>query len=149
MSRRPKTALRRPLGERRESYLRVFVLSFMMMILMIIPVMIYTNGYFVYYGDFNAQQLPFYYLAHDAVQHGAFGWNWLTDLGANFIGSYSFYLLGSPFFWLTVPFPQDWVSSAVKPTNSVRRPASIIEYSVKRLSFDCILSRTIGRMPVR
>ncbi len=109
MSRRPKTAVRRPLGERHESYLRVFVLSFMMMILMILPVMIYTNGYFVYYGDFNAQQLPFYYLAHDAVQHGAFGWNWLTDLGANFIGSYSFYLLGSPFFWLTIPFPQDWV----------------------------------------
>lgn len=109
MSRQPKTAVRRPLGERRESYLRVFVLSFFMMLLMLLPVMIYTGGYFVYYGDFNSQQLPFYYLAHDAVQNGSFGWNWLTDLGANFIGSYSFYLLGSPFFWLTVPFPQEWV----------------------------------------
>ena len=109
MSRRPKMAIRRPLGERRESYLRVFVLSYIMMLLLMMPVMIYTGGYFVYYGDFNSQQLPFYYLAHDAVQSGGFGWNWQTDLGANFIGSYSFYLFGSPFFWLTVPFPQEWV----------------------------------------
>lgn len=109
MSRQPKTAIRRPLTERREPYLRVFLLSFFMMMLLVLPVMIYTGGYFVYYGDFNSQQLPFYYLAHDAVQNGNFGWNWQTDLGANFIGSYSFYLLGSPFFWLTVPFPQEWV----------------------------------------
>ena len=109
MSKQPRTALRRPLSERREPYLRVFLLSFVMMMLLLLPVMIYTGGFFVYYGDFNSQQLPFYYLAHDAVQNGNFGWNWQTDLGANFIGSYSFYLLGSPFFWLTVPFPQDWV----------------------------------------
>ena len=98
----------RPLTERREPYLSVFLLSFGMMLLVLVPVMIFTKGYFIYYGDFNSQQLPFYYIAHDAVQHGNFGWNWLTDLGANFIGSYSFYLLGSPFFWLTVPFPQEW-----------------------------------------
>ena len=98
----------RPLTERREPYLSVFLLSFGMMLLVLVPVMIFTKGYFIYYGDFNSQQLPFYYIAHDAVQHGNFGWNWQTDLGANFIGSYSFYLLGSPFFWLTVPFPQEW-----------------------------------------
>ncbi|MBR4201611.1 MAG: YfhO family protein [Oscillospiraceae bacterium] len=104
-----KTAFRRPLTERHESYLTVFLLSFVMMLALMVPVMLFTGGYFVYYGDFNSQQLPFYYLAHDAVRNGNFGWNWQTDLGANFIGSYSFYLLGSPFFWLTVPFPQDWV----------------------------------------
>lgn len=99
---------RRPLTERREPYLAVFLLGFAMLMLVLLPVMIVTGGYFIYYGDFNSQQLPFYHLAHDAVQNGSFGWNWQTDLGANFIGSYSFYLLGSPFFWLTVPFPQEW-----------------------------------------
>lgn len=94
--------------ERREPYLKVFLTGFFVMLLVMLPVMIYTKGYFIYYGDFNSQQLPFYWLAHDAVQNGNFGWNWQTDLGANFIGSYSFYLLGSPFFWLTVPFPQEW-----------------------------------------
>ncbi|MCQ2416570.1 MAG: YfhO family protein [Oscillospiraceae bacterium] len=100
---------RRPLTERREPYLLIFVISFCILFLMILPVMVLAKGYFVYYGDFNAQQLPFYYLSHENVQNGSFGWDWKTDLGSNFIGSYSFYLLGSPFFWLTVPFPQSWV----------------------------------------
>ncbi len=98
-----------PLIERREPYLRIFLLGFIILMLTMAPVMIFTGGYFVYYGDFNSQQIPFYQLAHDAVRSGSFGWNWQTDLGANFIGSYSFYLLGSPFFWLTALFP----SSAV------------------------------------
>lgn len=109
MGRQPRTRIRRPVDERREPYLRVFLLSYLMMMLLLIPIMVYTGGFLVYYGDFNSQQLPFYYLAHDAVVNGNFGWNWQTDLGANFIGSYSFYLLGSPVFWLTVPFPQEWV----------------------------------------
>lgn len=37
------------------------------------------------------------------------------DLGSNFIGSYSFYLLGSPFFWLTLPFPTDFVPYLMGP----------------------------------
>ena len=37
------------------------------------------------------------------------------DLGANFVGSYSFYLLGSPFFWLTIPFPSKAVPYLMAP----------------------------------
>ena len=94
---------------RHEPYLQVFLLGTVIMLLIMVPVMILTGGYFVYYGDFNSQQLPFYRVAHDAVTNGAFGWNWRTDLGANFIGSYSFYLLGSPFFWVTALFPSEAV----------------------------------------
>lgn len=93
----------------REPYLQVFLLGFAVLFLAILPVVIFTRGYFIYYGDFNSQQIPFYYLAHEAVQSGSFGWNWHTDLGSNFMGSYSFYLLGSPFFWLTALFPQSMV----------------------------------------
>ncbi len=91
--------------DRREPYLQVFVLGFAILLLAILPIMIFADGYFIYYGDYNSQQIPFYHLAHDAVQNGELGWNWNTDLGANFIGSYSFYLLGSPFFWITLLFP--------------------------------------------
>lgn len=73
------------------------------------------KGYFIFYGDFNAQQIPFYKMCHEAVRQGNFGWNWYTDLGANFIGSYSFYLLGSPFFWLTIPFPNSFVPYLMGP----------------------------------
>ena len=100
---------RHPVTERRESYLTVFLIAFAVMTALMLPVMIFTRGYFVYYGDFNSQQLPFYFHAHELVSKGNIGWDWQTDLGANFIGSYSFYLLGSPFFWLTVPFPQQAV----------------------------------------
>ena len=63
-----------------------------------------------FYGDFNVQQVPFYRLAHDmAGETASSAWSQHTDLGANFIGSYSFYLLGSPFFWLTIPFPSEWL----------------------------------------
>ena len=100
-------------GQRKEPYLQVFLLGAAVIMLIMLPVMFLTGGYFVYYGDFNSQQLPFYHLAHEAVREGAFGWNWKTDLGANFIGSYSFYLLGSPFFWVTALLPQGAVLYAI------------------------------------
>ena len=34
---------------------------------------------------------------------------------SNFISSYSFYLLGSPFFWLTVPLPASWIPYTFGP----------------------------------
>lgn len=83
--------------------------------LIFIPFLLYDKGYFIYYGDFNVQQIPFYQLAHESVRNGAVFWNWHTDLGANFIGSYSFYLLFSPFFWLTLPFPTAWIPAMMAP----------------------------------
>src|SRR5690554_4997812 len=93
----------------KERYLFVFVLAFFMAVIIFLPFVIFDRGIFIYYGDYNVQQIPFYKLAHEAVLDGNIFWNWNTDLGANFIGSYSFYLLGSPFFYLTLPFPNDWV----------------------------------------
>jgi len=80
-----------------------------------LPFIIFDGGYFIYYGDFNVQQIPFYKLAHEAVRSGDIFWSWYTDLGANFIGSYSFYLLFSPFFWLTLPFPTSWIPFFMAP----------------------------------
>ena len=75
--------------------------------------MIYTGGYYLYYGDYNSQQIPFYIHAQDFIKNEGLGWDWGTDLGSNFLGSYSFYLLGSPFFWLTVPLPNNLVVFAM------------------------------------
>lgn len=70
-----------------------------------VGLIVYRNGgIFTYYGDYNCQQIDFYMHAHEMVKTGQIGWDWITDLGVNFIGSYSFYLLFSPFFWLTIPF---------------------------------------------
>lgn len=80
-----------------------------------IPYIVMGKGYFLYYGDFNVQQVPFYQMVHDAIRNGQWGWSTTTDLGSSLVGSYTFYLLGSPFFWLTIPFPSDWVPYLMGP----------------------------------
>lgn len=95
--------------------LRVFLLAAFVTAIVFLPFLIVDKGLFLFYGDYNVQQVPFYQLAHDAIRTGNTGWSWTTDLGANFVGSYGFYLLGSPFFWLTIPFPSDWVPYLMAP----------------------------------
>ena len=80
-----------------------------------IPYIVLGEGYFLYYGDFNVQQVPFYRLVHDAIRSGNWQWSNTTDLGTSLIGSYTFYLLGSPFFWLTLPFPSEFVPYLMGP----------------------------------
>ena len=99
----------------REYFYRAFFYGLAVSFLFFIPFILFDNGYFLFYGDYNVQQVPFYQMCHDAVRRGEFGWNWTTDLGANFIGSYTFYLLGSPFFWLTIPFPSWMVPHLMGP----------------------------------
>lgn len=98
------TALR----PQKEKYLSTFIIALITASALFVPYMIMGEGYFIFYGDFNVQMIPFYKEAHKAIKAGNIFWNWNTDLGANFIGSYSYYLLGSPFFWLTIPFP-NWM----------------------------------------
>ena len=107
--------LNRPENDKRPYALFSFLWALLLSAFIVIPVMIYDSGYFLYYGDFNVQQIPFYQLAHDSIRGSDIGWSHLTDLGANFIGSYSFYLLGSPFFWLTILLPSAWVPYSIGP----------------------------------
>lgn len=100
-------------SRKEEKYFRAFIIGFLSLFLVILPIMIYTGGYYLYYGDYNSQQIPFYIHAQDFIKNEGLGWDWGTDLGSNFLGSYSFYLLGSPFFWLTVPLPNNLVVFAM------------------------------------
>ena len=84
-------------------------------VILFLPFVLIDGGYFIYYGDYNAQQIPFYTLCNQAIKNGSFMWSWQTDLGANFIGSYSFYTLGSPFFWLSMPFPAEFAKYLMAP----------------------------------
>ena len=97
-----------------ELYLRAFVIAFLGCMIALLPVMILNGGRFFYYGDFNKQQVMFYTHLHDLVRGGELAaWDPLADLGSDTVSSFSFYLLGSPFFWLTVPLPSAWVVSAI------------------------------------
>ena len=84
----------------------MFASSFLMYILAVLPIFIKRGLPFFYYGDYNVQQVPFYIVAHRAVRSGEFFWNWNMDLGGTMAGDFSFYLWGSPFFWVTLLFPE-------------------------------------------
>ena len=81
-------------------YIFVFFTAFIFTIIAVIPELIRNKGMFLFAGDFTEQQIPFLKHGIDYLKEGKPGWDWNTDLGSDFIGSYSFYFLGSPFFWL-------------------------------------------------
>lgn len=99
----------------KEKRLFTFLIALFTAACLFVPYMILSEGYFIFYGDFNVQQIPFYQEGHAAVKSGNIFWNWNTDLGANTIASYSYYLWGSPFFWLTIPFPNSFVPYLMGP----------------------------------
>ena len=66
------------------------------------------EGVFVTTADFNLQNIPFTTAMHRAVAEGGFdSFSWNLDLGSSTIQGYSFYNLGSPFFWLSMLFPAE------------------------------------------
>lgn len=93
----------------------VFLTAVTMAFIVFLPFIIYNKGMFLYYGDFNVQQIPFYMHVHDAILAGNLGWDPITDLGVDLLGSYSFYCITSPFFWLTLPFPSSAIPYLMAP----------------------------------
>ncbi len=115
-------------------YLAAFLLACLVAAAIFIPFMIQDQGYFFYFGDYNVQDIPFYQHAHEMVRSGNWNWDFGTDLGANFIGSYSFYMLGSPFFWLMLPFP-NWMIPYLMG------PMFILKFGVCGLTAYCYIAR--------
>ena len=73
-----------------------------------------NGGFFHYAGDFNDQMIPFYAYANAFLKQGG-SFSWATDLGSGFINAYSYYCLGSPFFWLTLLVPARWMPFTMVP----------------------------------
>lgn len=103
------------LKPQKEKKMFTFLVALFTAACLFVPYMLLSKGYFTFYGDFNVQQIPFYQMCHGAIREGNINWNWLTDLGSDFVGSYAFYLLGSPFFWITLPFPNSFVPYLMGP----------------------------------
>lgn len=101
------------LPQQKSRYWRVFGLCFLLAAALFLPHCIADavagGGYFHYAGDFNDQQINFYQYANAFVKQGG-SFSWATDLGSGFVNAYSFYLLGSPFFWLSL-----WVPARLMP----------------------------------
>lgn len=83
-----------------------FALSALCAFLSLLPAILPYGGRFVTRGDYLEQQIPFILETRRVLLSGTPYWSWNTFLGANFIGSYSFYTLGSPFVWPLILLPE-------------------------------------------
>ena len=61
-------------------YRKAFFMAMIMGVILFLPFVLIDGGYFIYYGDYNAQQIPFYTLCNQAIKNGSFMWSWQTDL---------------------------------------------------------------------
>ncbi|MBR4466804.1 MAG: YfhO family protein [Clostridia bacterium] len=121
----------------RKTFLYTLAIASFLMLPFVIFEWIQTgHPVFLYYGDYNAQQIPFYRHCVDMVRSGNFGWDWYTDMGSNFVGSYSYYVLGSPFFWFMCLFPSSWAPYLMAPMY-------IIKYIVAAMLAYCYLKRWV------
>ena len=98
----------------------VFLTAFLMFTVFVGVFLIFNKGIWIYYGDFNVQQIPFYIHLHKLIKEGNFFYDFSTDLGGGVIGCYSFYILGSPFFWLTYPFKNETVVYLIPWINALK-----------------------------
>lgn len=82
-----------------------FGFGFVFFFIIIIPVLINDNGIFTVCGDYDSQSIPFTYHIRDAILSGEIAWDHSSGLGAQFLSSYAYYNLFSPFslFYLIVP----------------------------------------------
>ena len=94
--------------------------------LFFLPFYLLDGGFFHYAGDFNSQQISFYrymngflkgagYPDSPLAGAAAHTFSWATDLGSGAMNAYSFYLYGSPFFWFSLLFPQNWLPYLMVP----------------------------------
>lgn len=75
-------------------------LNFLLAILVFGYYIIKEQGLFSLSYDFNSQIIPFTKLLLDALHEERGLWSWNIDLGSSIVSALSYYLLGSPFFWL-------------------------------------------------
>ena len=76
-----------PIGRPAARPAKLFFTALVMSFLAFLPFLIYNKGMFLFYGDFNVQQIPFYMHVHDAILSGNLGWDPITDLGVDLLGS--------------------------------------------------------------
>ena len=121
-----KPRLLTPSGQNHKKFWQAVGLCALTAAIFFLPFYLLDGGFFHYAGDFNSQQISFYRYMNGFVKgagypdsafagapHNTF--SWATDLGSGVMNAYSFYLYGSPFFWLSVLLPQSWLPYMMVP----------------------------------
>jgi len=121
---------------KQSSYLKAFLLSMLLAMIIIVPRIIVGGGILNIVDDFDYQEIPFNIFINDWIKNGGGLWNWHNDLGSSFIGSFSFYNLSSPFVLIGLLFPSSWFPYLVGPI-------FILKYAVAGLTSYMFLKRYV------
>lgn len=98
----------------------LFLLSLGMILIIILPVMIVNNGNLYLVGDYMSQQIPFIRESRRLLLSGKPFWSANTFLGANFLGTYSFYNYASPFYWPLFLLPENLTGIGLSVTFALK-----------------------------
>ena len=121
-----KPRLLTPSGQSHKKFWQAVGLCALTAAIFFLPFYLLDGGFFHYAGDFNSQQISFYRYMNGFVKGAGYPdsafagaprntFSWATDLGSGVMNAYSFYLYGSPFFWLSVLLPQSWLPYMMVP----------------------------------
>lgn len=100
--------------------LTAFLMGAVMFILVFLPMLIETGGIITISGDYSMQSIPFVYRIYDAVHSGQLNWDWSTGLGSQFLSSYAYYNLFSPFTLLYFLFPRSFLIYAITIVSALK-----------------------------
>ncbi|MGN0678175.1 MAG: YfhO family protein [Oscillospiraceae bacterium] len=90
-----------------------FCMGFVLYILAILPEMISNKGVIIFGADFRSQSLPFTYHIRDCILSGNVVWDHSSGFGSQFLSSYAFYNLFSPFTLLYLIIPRNAIVYAM------------------------------------
>ena len=100
---------------KKKYYVCSFLVSLLIAFFAIVPYIIDGNGLFTLCGDFNVQQIPFGIYVNKMIKTGNVIYDWCNQLGNSFLESFSFYNLGSVFYWITLLFDADFYPYLIGP----------------------------------
>ncbi|MBQ5319881.1 MAG: YfhO family protein [Oscillospiraceae bacterium] len=88
-------------------YWAAFAAGLFIFLIAAIPFAIENNGIFFFYGDFNAQQIPFtLYMTENISEFKFPQYDFSAGTGLDYFNAYSFYNMFSPFTLLTALIPE-------------------------------------------
>lgn len=90
-----------------------FFVGFVFYLLIILPILINDHGIFAVNGDYIHQVIPFTYHIRDSIYSGNLCWDWSNGLGGQFLSSYAYYNLFSPFSLIYLIIPRSWIVYAI------------------------------------
>lgn len=96
-------------GNKKKWLLLAFIFSFLLAACILLPNMIKNGGILYLSSDYMSQQIPFNITYNDDLKENGLNYTFKNDLGDNFVSSYSFYDVFSPFNLFNYIFPSDWI----------------------------------------